>query len=43
MRQDGRAADALREVGFTRGFITHPEGSVLTVLGGTKIICNATV
>ena len=43
MRQDGRAADALRMLTFTRGFITHPEGSVLAALGDTKVICNATV
>ena len=43
MRLDGRAADALRPLTFTRGFISHPEGSVLVALGGTKIICNATV
>jgi len=43
MRQDGRAADELRKLSFTRDFITHPEGSVLVALGGTKIICNATV
>jgi len=43
MRRDGRAADALRVLTFTRGFIKHPEGSVLVALGDTKIICNATV
>ena len=24
-------------------FITHPEGSVLITVGGTKVICNASV
>jgi len=43
MRADGRRDDEMRELQFTRGFIKHPEGSVLVVLGDTKIICNATV
>jgi len=43
MRLNGRACDELRLLRFERGFVMHPEGSVLVTLGNTKIICNATV
>ncbi len=42
-RRDGRAADALRPVRFTRRFTRHAEGSVLVEFGDTRVLCNATV
>jgi ribonuclease PH len=43
MRIDGRAADALRPVILTPGYVRHPEGSVLIDMGETRVLCNATV
>ncbi|MHA1902800.1 MAG: ribonuclease PH [Candidatus Thorarchaeota archaeon] len=40
---DGRANDELRPVEIVRGYLKHPEGSVLISTGDTKIICTATV
>ena len=42
-RPDGRAADALRTVRFTRGWLEHAEGSVLVEFGGTRVLCAASV
>lgn len=42
-RIDGRNNDQLRPVRITRGYIMHPEGSVLIEMGKTKVICNATI
>lgn len=38
MRTDGRKADEIREVKFTKGFTKHAPGSVLTEFGDTKVI-----
>jgi len=43
LRQDGRRKDQLRPVTITRDFIKHAEGSVLIEMGGTKVICTASV
>ena len=43
MRADSRAADALRPVKMTLGYVVHPEGSVLIEMGQTRVLCNATV
>ena len=43
MRSSGRAADALREVSFTTGFARHAEGSCLIRMGGTEVLCAASV
>ena len=43
LRQSGRAYDALREVSFTTGFAHHAEGSCLIRMGGTEVLCNASV
>jgi ribonuclease PH len=43
LRRDGRRKDQLRPVKITRDFITHAEGSVLIEMGGTKVICTASV
>ncbi len=43
MRADGRAANQLREVKFTRDYIKHAEGSVLVETGDTRLICTASL
>jgi ribonuclease PH len=42
-RTDGRQNDELRPVEFLRGYLKHPEGSVLVTTGETKVICTASV
>jgi len=42
-RSDGRAPNQMRTVSIKKNFITHAEGSVLIQVGGTKVICNASV
>lgn len=42
-RIDGRRRDEVRPVKITRNFIKHAEGSVLMEMGGTKVICTASV
>ncbi len=43
MRPSGRAPDALREVSFTTGFARHAEGSCVIRMGGTEVLCAASV
>lgn len=43
LRADGRADDELRPITFSRGFQSHPAGSVLVSYGGTKVLCAASV
>src|ERR1051326_54660 len=43
MRLEGRAANQLRSVRITPGFIQQAEGSVLIEVGRTRVICTATV
>lgn len=42
-RADGRAANQLRPVRITRGFTSHPAGSVLVEFGDTRVMCTASV
>ena len=42
-RPSGRAPDALRKIGITRGFTRHAEGSVLVCSGDTQVICTASI
>src|SRR5699024_10787757 len=42
-RSDGRTDGALREVTITRGFTSHPAGSVLVTFGQTRVMCTASV
>ena len=42
-RPSGRAADALRTVSITTGFSHHAEGSALIKMGGTEVLCTASV
>ncbi|MEU1811127.1 ribonuclease PH [Micromonospora sp. WMMD1076] len=43
VRPDGRRPDQLRPVTLTRGWSTHPEGSVLVEFGATRVLCTASV
>jgi len=43
MRHDGRRADQMRPLSFTRNFTHQAEGSVLVCVGETKVICTASV
>jgi len=43
MRPSGRAADLLRPVSITTGFARHAEGSCLIRMGGTEVLCVASV
>jgi ribonuclease PH len=42
-REDGRLDDELRPVVITRGFTSHPAGSVLVQFGDTRVMCTASV
>jgi len=42
MRKDGRAADELRPISFTRGYQSFAEGSCVIELGSTRVLCAAT-
>ena len=42
-RSDGRAANQLRPLALTPGFVRTAEGSVLITLGHTRVLCNATI
>jgi ribonuclease PH len=39
VRLDGRAADQLRPVEITTGYIKHAEGSCLIEVGATRVVC----
>ena len=43
MRPSGRANDALRTVSIEPGFSHHAEGSCLIRMGGTEVLCTASV
>jgi len=43
MRPDGRLANQLRPVTFTPGYTDYAEGSVLVTMGGTRVLCNASI
>ncbi|HBO12652.1 MAG TPA: ribonuclease PH, partial [Halieaceae bacterium] len=42
-RPSARRPDQLREIGITRQFTRHAEGSVLVAFGHTQVICTASV
>jgi ribonuclease PH len=42
-RPSGRRPNQLREIKITRHFTRHAEGSVLICVGGTQVICTASV
>lgn len=43
MRPDGRRPNQLRPITFTLGYTDYAEGSVLVSMGGTRVLCNASV
>lgn len=43
MRSSGRAFDELRKVSIETGFSHHAEGSALIKMGGTEVLCTASV
>ena len=43
MRPSGRAFDQLRDLSLDTGFSHHAEGSCLIRMGGTEVLCNASV
>ncbi|MCM3905055.1 MAG: ribonuclease PH [Pyrinomonadaceae bacterium] len=43
VRTDGRAADELRAVKITPGYLPYAEGSVLIEMGQTRVICSASI
>ena len=43
MRKNGRLADQLREITFTRHYTKYAEGSVLVEYGNTKVLCTASL
>ncbi len=42
-RVDGRRANELRPLKITRGYLKNAEGSALIEMGGTRVLCAATV
>jgi ribonuclease PH len=42
-RADGRAPDELREVEIEAGFVRSADGSTLIAIGGTRVICTASL
>jgi len=43
IRQDKRAHDELRKINIHRDYMKYAEGSCLIEVGGTKVICTATI
>ena len=43
MRQDGRDPDELRPIAITPGFLSQADGSALIEVGGTRVICTASL
>jgi ribonuclease PH len=43
MRTNGRTNDAIRQLTIEKNFLKYPEGSVLAVMGETKVICQVSV
>ena len=42
-RVNGRSSNQLRDVKCTKNYTAHPHGSVLFQMGGTKVLCTASV
>ena len=43
MRHDGRQPHDLRDLKISRDFLSTAEGSVLIEIGGTKVLCTASI
>jgi ribonuclease PH len=42
-RLSGRSFNQMRAIKITKNFITHPHGSVLFQMGGTRVLCSASI
>ncbi len=42
-RSNGRSFNQIREIKVTKNYIIHPHGSVLFQMGGTRVICSASI
>jgi ribonuclease PH len=43
MRTDGRKIDEMRPLKIERGYLRHAEGSAMIEMGGTRVLCSATL
>lgn len=43
VRKNGQAYNEMRKVKITKNYLAHPDGSVLIQVGGTKVVCAASV
>ena len=43
LRHDGRQPHHLRDLKISRDFLSTAEGSVLIEIGGTKVLCTASI
>jgi ribonuclease PH len=43
MRKDGRNNDEIRPIKIERGYLRNAEGSAMIEMGGTKVLCSATL
>jgi len=42
-RLSGRSSSQIRAIKITKNYITHPHGSVLFQMGGTRVLCSASI
>jgi ribonuclease PH len=42
-RLSGRSFNQIRKVNVTKNYIIHPHGSVLFQMGGTRVLCSASI
>ena len=42
-RLSGRSFNQMRAIKITKNYITHPHGSVLFQMGGTRVLCSASI
>jgi ribonuclease PH len=42
-RLSGRSFNEMRAIKITKNYITHPHGSVLFQMGGTRVLCSASI
>ena len=42
-RSNGRSFNQIRAIKFTKNYIIHPHGSVLFQMGGTRVLCSASI
>ena len=42
-RLSGRSFNQIRQIKVTKNYIVHPHGSVLFQMGGTRVLCSASI